>query len=144
MVNALLVTLISALVIALLNGAGTSYNLAPGGRSPILQILGLIPNPWEVAKTTVLLCPITAVSCGFFGLLAGLVGATLMSFRRGRVRSSRRYLMETAILGFLLAGLFPVLDGWMNGAQGFLCMLIGIPCALISALAFRKRFLNSV
>jgi len=131
--NALLVTVVSALAITLWSGAG-------------------VPSkPLELGKTVILLCPITAVSCGSFGLLAGLAGATLIYLRRRRLRSTKRFLVEAAVIGFVLAFFFPEFDVLMSRVQGFLYYsgpavvaltpAFGIPCGLICALIFRNGFM---
>jgi len=150
--NAALVTVISALTIALFSGAGTEQEPISAGIAAMHQVRSIpswLPDPLEVGEAAVLLCPITALSCGSFGLLAGLAGAIVMSFRRRHIRSTKRYLVETAIVGFALAVLFPLFDVLMNRAQGMvggsglalIAPFFGSPCALLSALVFRKRFM---
>jgi membrane associated rhomboid family serine protease len=137
--NALLVTAISAFMIALVSGAGTEYEL---GNSPV-QIRSLLPNPWELGKTAVLLCPITAVSYGSFGLLAGSLGCSLVFWRRRRICYVRRLLAEAAVVGLLLAVFFPLLDVTMNWTQEFFCVMFGAPCAMVCAFVFRRHFLTA-
>jgi len=150
--NGLLVTVVSAGEFALLIGAGTVYSPYRGGgaASVIWSLAALVPDPWEVAKTTVLLCPITAVLCGSFGLLAGFAGGTLLCLRRPHIRSTKRFLVEAAILGFLLGALFPFFDHQMQvgifypigGYLSSFCVLAsGGPCAVICALTFRKSYM---
>jgi membrane associated rhomboid family serine protease len=151
--NALLVTVVSALTIALLSGVGTEDVVVIRGvgvKQQAPSIRSWLPNPLEVGKAAALLCPITAVSCGSFGLLAGLAGGALIYRRRRRIRSTKRLLFESAIVGFILGCLFPVFDVLMNRALGILhggsgasvviAPAVGILCALLCALVFRKRF----
>jgi hypothetical protein len=108
---------------------------------------GTVPNAWSIAKTTLLLCPITAVSCGSYGLLAGIAGGAFLNLRRRRVQSTKRLLIESAIAGFLLGFFFPLFDRAMNppslsGMQILLSAPIGMCCALVCALTFRNRFVK--
>ena len=138
--NAVLVTVVSAAMIALVSGTGTDDPNAPFSMSPARTLWCYFPNPWELAKATVLLCPITAVWYGAYGLLVGAVGSALMYWRRRHIGSTRRLLLESAVAGFLLAGLFPLLDSWFDWPRGLICMGLGVPCALLCAFAFRRRF----
>ncbi len=131
--NALLVTAISALIFAVVVGAGTEWD-------PSRETRRTFPNLFEVIKAAALLCPITAVTCGSFGLLAGVTGALWMCFRKPHIRSSRRFLLETAITGSLLGGFFPVFRGPTDPIPASVCIGLGCLCAVLCALAFRKRF----
>jgi hypothetical protein len=138
--SAILATVIAALVITLLSGAGT------GNGSP--------PRAFDLVKTVVLLSPITAVSCGSFGFLAGVAGSTWIYLRSRHIRSTKRLLVESAIAAPLLGGVFPLFDAtvnspslrsignWINPSQFLLCVVLSIPCALICAFFFRKRFIG--
>ena len=136
--NAFLATLISALAIALISSIGN----------------GTRPNILEIGKTTFLLCPITVVSFGFFGFLAGVAGSAWIYFRKQRIHTTRRLLVESAIAGLLMGALFPFLDAAANSspitsispsrnpAQILLCLALSIACALLWAFVFRKRFVH--
>lgn len=140
LLNALLVTAMSAFMIALASGAGTEYEL---GNSQVSS-RSLLPDPWELSKTAVLLCPITAVSYGSFGLLAGSLGCALVFWRRRRIHSLRRLLAEAAVVGLLLGVFFPLLHVTMNWTQVFFCVVLGAPCAMVCAFVFRRHFLTAV
>jgi hypothetical protein len=115
---------------------------------------GSLLHPLDAAETALLLLPITAVSCGTFGLLAGIVGGTAIYLRRRRVHSSKRLLVESAISGFLMSCLFPFFDAavnslflrsfqlWVIPGQIILYPVLGIPCALTRALVVRKYFIR--
>lgn len=153
--SALLATVISSLTIALLSGAGTEDLIVTTG-------IGLaqkqewthrsFPDLWELVKAAVWLWPITAVSCGSFGLLAGSAGGALMYARAKRIRSLKRFLLESVVLGIVLALGFPYCDFAMDSAQGiriefypqfdFLAPVLGGASALICAAALRKRFIS--
>jgi hypothetical protein len=141
--NAVLVTVISGFLIALFSGTGTNdpyTGITPGtgiAMEPLARsIWNAIPNQWEVAKATVLLCPITAVSYGFFGLLAGVAGGALAHLRN-RHTAARGFAVAVAVAGFLLAC---VLLTALNRVHGMLCVFLGTPSAWICVRAFRKRF----
>ena len=115
---------------------------------------GSLLHPLDAAETVLLLCPVTAVSCGPFGLLAGVAGGTAIYVRRMRIHSSKRLLAESAIAGSLMGCLFPFFDAAMNSyflksfqpfvipGQIFLYPVLGIPCALICALVFRSYLIQ--
>jgi len=136
--SAVLATVVSALAVAVLNSLWNRW----------------LPNPLDFMETVLLLCPITAVSCGSFGFLAGFAGGTAIYSRRSRIRSKRRLLIEASLAGLLFGCLFPFFDAAMNSLfvksfqlfviprQIFLYPLLSIPCALICALVFRKHFLE--
>jgi hypothetical protein len=104
------------------------------------------PSILDIARATFLLCPITAVSCGSFGFLAGIAGGTAIYLRRRRIRSTRRLLIECAILGFLLGFLFPLFDHLLNppslDSMKLLSAPAGVICALLCAFAFRRRIVG--
>jgi hypothetical protein len=136
--SALLGTLAPALAITLLSGVrnGSLFHLL------------------DAVETVLLLLPITAVSCGTFGLLAGVAGGTAIYLHRGRIQSGKRLLAESAIAGFLASCLFPFFDVVVNSlflktfqpltfpGQIILCPVLGIPCALTCALVFRRYFIQ--
>jgi hypothetical protein len=133
---ATLATVISAILIAALSAEGFPHN---GTTSPTV---------FEVANNAVLLVPITAVSCGSYGLLAGLAGGALFSLRRRRIRSMRKLLIEAGIAGFVLGFLFLFFDrfvgqSYANGMQLLFSAPAGALCALVCAVAFRGHFLAS-
>lgn len=131
---ALLASLFSALVIAVLSAL-----------QPLIQTSR--PPVWDIIKAAILLVPITAVSCGPYGLLTGTVGAALLKLRRSRIRSARRLALEAAILGFLLGFFFPFFDGLMNrggtnGMQIVFSAPVGMLCAIICALTLRTHLVT--
>lgn len=107
---------------------------------PIVQTLS--PTPWDLAKTTVLVLPITAVSFGSFGFLAGLVGGAFLVKRRPRIRSTRRLMIESAVAGFILGLGFPFFDRFLNrytAGWAILSAPVGMLCAMICAGSFRSQ-----
>lgn len=115
---------------------------------------GSLLHPLDSGETILLLCPITAVSCGPFGVLAGVAGGTAIYLSRKRIHSTLRLLLESATLGLLLSCLFPFFDAAFNRLfhQSFelfvipmqivLYPVLGVLCALICALTFRNRFIQ--
>ena len=114
---------------------------------------GSLLHPVDAAETVLLLFPITAVSCGSFGLIAAVVGGSAVYLRKNRIRSGKRLLIESAIAGFLLGCLFPFFDLAQNSlllrerpqllvipGQLLFYPVVGVMCALICALAFRRSF----
>jgi hypothetical protein len=147
--NALLATLMAAAAYALVSGAWIerrSTTVGIGAAQKVESSLHL--TTWELTKAILWLSPFAVVSCGWFGLLAGLIGGAFMCLRGPRV-TSRRLLIETSILGLPLACLFPFCDTWVNGRGGIglpypaalylLAVVLGPVCAFICALAFRQR-----
>ncbi len=133
---AVLATVVSALLIAVLSAASSF----PRGTAS--------PTVLEVASNALLLIPITVVSCGFYGLVAGLAGSSLLGLRRRRIRSTRRLLIEAGIIGLLFGFLFPFFDhlvsqSYINGMQALFSAPVGALCALLCAAALRRRFLKS-
>jgi len=126
----------------------------------VITILTGLPNgsllhPLDAAETVLLLLPITAVSCGPFGLIAAFVGGSAVFLRRRRIRSGKRLLIESGIAGFLLGCLFPFFDLAANSVllkerpqlmvipiQLLFYPILGVLCALICALAFRRSFIE--
>jgi hypothetical protein len=109
------------------------------------------PNPLDVVKTVILMCPIAVFSCGPYGLLAGVIGGTVLYLRRKRIQTLKRLLLEAAIAGLLMGFAFPIFDGAMNSvpvlefltpATGIFSILFGVICALLCALAFRQTFVR--
>lgn len=150
--NAVLVTVIAAVVIALLSGAAVEVRVVTAG-SGVGQKMARTTSwhPFELAKAVLWLCPLTAITCGSFGFIAGLAGGSLMYLRARRLRSMKRLTTESGILGFLLACLFPWFDVWTGQAQGIrdlgysgadllLAPVLGCLCALICALFYRTRY----
>lgn len=144
--NALLLTALSALLIALMNGAGTEALEYRPGVIASSSIRHYVPNPIELAKTTVLLCPISAVSYGWFGFVTGLGVAALLSLRRRRIRSNKRLIIEATIFGIILGCLYPVFVSWSGQWESPLLLVVfpflGGICAAVSAAAFRERFVS--
>jgi hypothetical protein len=130
--------------------------LAPAFAVTLLTGLrnGSLPHPLDSVEKMLLLCPITAVSCGPFTVLAGVAGGTAIYLRRRRIRSTRRLLIESALAGLLLSCLFPFFDAAMNllflksfelfviPLQILLCPILGIACALTCSLTFRNHFVQ--
>jgi hypothetical protein len=136
--SALLGTFVPALAITLLTGLRN----------------GSLFHPSDAAETVLLLCPITAVSCAPFGVLAGVAGGTAIYLRRRRIHSILRLLVESAIAGLSLSCLFPFFDVAVNllfhkshelfviPMQIFLYPALGVACALTSALILRNHFIQ--
>ncbi len=131
---AVFATAISALSVALLSAAVPPHpdTVAPG--------------IFDIVRTALLLCPITAVSCGSYGFLAGLAGSALLNFRRRRIRSVTRLLVEAGIAGLIFGFLFPFFDrfvgqSYLNGGQMLFCAPVGALCALLCGVVLRRRFL---
>lgn len=136
--NALLATPLSALVIALISTLGNSA----------------FPNLLEIGKTALLLCPITFVSIGSFGFVAGVAGSAWICLRKRRIRTIKHLLVESGIVGLLMGVLFVFLDAAINSspitsisssrnpAQILLCWVLSAACALFWAYFFRKRFVH--
>jgi len=114
---------------------------------------GLLLHPVDAAETILLLFPITAASCGPFGLIAAVVGGSAVYLQRNRIRTRMRLLIESGILGFLLGCFFPFFDFAQNSlllkerpqlvvipGQLLFCPVLGVLCALITALVFRRSF----
>ncbi|MCU1283713.1 MAG: hypothetical protein JWO13_63 [Acidobacteriales bacterium] len=135
--NALLVTGLSALAIPL----------------SLTLITRSFPNVLEILKNALLVSPITAVSFGPYGLLAGMVWSRWVYHRKHLIRTNRRLLLESAILGFVFGILFPFFDGllylrplndfriWLSPMGVLLCWILSVTCALTCALFFRKSAL---
>ena len=142
--GALLATVTSALVIALLSALPTGPRHDLSNR----------PSVVDMVRTTFLLCAITVAPCGSFGFLAGAAGSTWLRFRKRRIRSLKRLLVEAAVAGFLIGILFPFFDSAVNSPpfqkigvlltplQLLLSLPFSIACALICALVFRKHFME--
>jgi hypothetical protein len=131
---AFLATAASALLIVTLIGVGPMQ----GTTSPTVL---------DILRAAFWLTPITAVSCGSFGFLAGIVGSTLLDWRRQRIRSTRRLLIESGIVGFVLGFTFLFFDGVvnprsLNSMAIILSTPVGVCCALVCALVFRRRFVK--
>jgi len=139
-VNALTVTVIAALTNALFSGAGFEY----------ADVVSW--HPIALVKATVWLCPFTAITWGPFGLFAGIGGSGLLYLRARQIRSTKRFVVEAVILGFLLAYLFPFFKVWTGQVQElgelddlvddlFITPFLGSLCALVWARFYRNRFL---
>jgi hypothetical protein len=142
MLSALLATVISALTFAVLSAL-------PTGPRPDLTTR---PSTLDIARTALLLCAITAVSCGSFGFLSGAAGSIWLCWRRRRIRSVKRLLAEAGIAGFLLGALFPFFDNLVTARrfststllspiQFLLSPALGVVCALACVLVFHKYFI---
>ena len=129
---AFLATLVSSFVVAVLNSLGPFQRTTD------------FPGLWNVIKSTLLLCAITVVSCGPYGLVAGITGGAILSRRKHPIRSIRRLVIESGALGLLFGILFPFFDLLMNppslgGMQALLSAPVGVLCAVICALIFRTH-----
>jgi hypothetical protein len=148
--NGMLVTVLAALMAALFSGAGIEDKFSNVGCGATQH--GLWTNSWhpiEFGKAVLWLCPFTAVICGSFGLFSGLAVGGLMYLRVRRIRSTKRFIGETAILGFLLGCLFPLFDVWTGPGQGqgvqypavdLLAPAFGGLCGFVCSLCYRRRF----
>ena len=146
--NGMLVTVLAALMAALFSGAGIEDKFANVGFGATQH--GEWTNSWhpiEFGKAVLWLCPFTAVTCGSFGLFSGLAGGGLMYLRVRRIRSTKRFIGETAILGFLLGCLCPLFDVWTGQGQGvrysevdLLAPAFGGLCGFVCGLCYRRRF----
>ncbi len=130
---AVLASVICAFMFALLNAMGPTVD-------------SLAPSVWDIVKTTWLLLPITLVSCGSFGFLAGIAGAAFLVWRKPRIRSTRRLMIESAIAGLALGLGFPFFDGLLNQhASGWGLILsapTGLFCAIICAASFDNQLMT--
>jgi hypothetical protein len=131
---AFLATAASAMLIATLSALGR----IPDTTSPTVP---------DILRAAFWLTPITAVSCGSFGFLAGIAGSALLDWRRPRIRSTGRLLIESGIVGFVLGFTFLFFDAAVNprsshGMDIILSAPTGMCCALVCALAFRRRFVK--
>lgn len=131
---AFLATAVSALLIATLAALGPIQ----GTTSPTVL---------DILRAAFWLTPITAVSCGSFGFLAGVAGSALLDWRRQGIRSTQRLLIEAGIVGFVFGFGFLFFDAVVNprslGAmQALLSAPVGMCCALLCALVFRHRFVK--
>jgi len=138
--NAALATVFSASAIAFFSGTGLEETRETAGGWPRPWA---IPNLPELTRAVILLCPITAVAYGSYGLASGFGVGVLLWTRRRTVRSAWQLLGDVTIVGFLWGVSFMLFDGFMNPysspASHLLAMTAGVPCAPICALAFRKR-----
>lgn len=134
--NALQASLLSAVALAL--------------ASPLPR--GWSPDIGQVLRVTPLLLPITFVSFGSYGFLAGFAGSAWINRRRKRIWSMKRLLLHCLALGFLFTVAFPFFDILWNlllsastyhrsPLQLLSCMPIGMTCALSTAMVFRKHLI---
>jgi len=144
LVSGLLATLIPACIVALVGALPTGLR-ADTSTSPSIL---------DLSKVALLLCLITVVSCGPFGFLAGAAGSAWLRFRKRRIRSIWRLLVEATAAGFLCGLFFPFFDSavasphfqkvgaLLNPLQLLLCPVVGMACAWVCALVFRKHFMQ--
>lgn len=130
-----LATLVSSFIVAVLNSLG------PFQRSTDF------PGLRNVIESAILLCAITVVSCGLYGMVAGITGGAILSRRKHPIRSIRRLVIESGSLGLLLGILFPFFDLLMNppslsGMQALLSAPVGMLCAIVCALTFRTHLVT--
>jgi hypothetical protein len=146
MFNAVLATVVPAVAVPLFYGAGTEWPVNPAaGMHPVRMLPNWFPDPLEFVKAALLLCPITAVSCGSYGMAAGMAGGIAMCFRRRRILASGCYFREAAVAGFLIGVSILFIDGLLNWGSGLFSLLapvFGALFALLSAMVFRKRYLG--
>jgi hypothetical protein len=103
------------------------------------------PSTWDLAKTIVLLLPITAASCGSFGALAGILGGVFLVLRRSHIHSTGRLMVESAIAGFVLGFGFPFFDRILNRFTNNWAILsapAGMLCSVICAAIFRRQLIS--
>jgi hypothetical protein len=110
--------------------------------SAVRPIVGsLSPSGWDITKSTFLLLPITLVSCGSYGLAAGIVGGAFLIRRTPHTRSTGRLMIESAVAGLVLGFGFPFFDHLLSqygtGWDVILAPATGMLCAIICALSFR-------
>jgi hypothetical protein len=131
--NAMLVTVISAIVMAVL--AGSMSSIGPH-----------LPNLVEVVKVVPLLCVVTAVPGGCGGLFGGMALGALMFAGRRKVGSIAGVLATLVIASFVFAVVFVLVMRWISGVPAPSLMLFGYflawLCAIpVSGLALRRRLL---
>lgn len=108
------------------------------------------PTLWDIAKGTGLLCVITVVWYGPFGLLAGAIGAVVLHRRRPRIHSLKRLLIEAAAFGLLAAISVPFYDAvcsrslryigyGYSGAQLIAIIPFCVASSVIGSVSFRSR-----
>ncbi|MBI2682975.1 MAG: hypothetical protein HYX26_07145 [Acidobacteriales bacterium] len=144
LLNAALASVLSALIIE------TLYMVVEYRRIEGVELPGFL----GFLCTVVLLLPITMVSCGSFGFLAGAAGAFWMHARRKKIKTVRRLRVESTVLGALAGVAFPFFDRGMNellaagGGGGFTPIIhlftipAGVTCSLITAAWFQGRFVQ--
>ncbi len=142
--NAVLATVMASLVVALLSALP----------DPHYGSLTKAPTAADVLRTAILLCAITFATCAPFGFVSGVAGGAWLLIRRPKLRSIKRLLWESAIVGFLLGGLYNVQDRFLNFLQyhtaatslsilqAAACFVCGAVCAMICALIFRKHLVQ--
>jgi len=103
------------------------------------------PTFLDIARTMVLLCVITAAPCGIYGFFAGVAGGAWLLYRRSRLISVNRLVVEAAILGIFLGCAFPFVDRLVTGGSFvapldvILAPIAGAVCAATCAVVFRKN-----
>lgn len=145
--NAVLVTVISATAMALLAGSGTRSLFV--GDLPVRQrFWSQLPSLVDVVKVVALLCPITAVTGGCSGLLSGIALSVVILARSWHIGSVAGMLVKLVLASFVFAILFLVVMRWISSVPPSSLMLIGYFLAWlfaipVSGLVFRRRFLAS-
>ena len=109
------------------------------------------PQTPDRLKVALLLGFFAATYIGDFGFLAGSAGGFWLDRRTRQIRSTKRLLLESAAGGALLGALFPLyylatyMTGRVNAASAVIaelfCLTIGSSCAVLFALAFRRRLI---
>jgi len=108
----------------------------------------LSPQTPDRLKVALLLGLLAGTYIGDFGFLAGIAGGFWLDRRTRQIRSTKRLLLESAAVGAFLGALFPLyyLATYMtrvNAASAVItelfCLTIGSSCAVLFALAFRRR-----
>ncbi len=105
------------------------------------------PGIFDFLTAVMLLLPITIVSFGSYGFIAGLIGGACLYVRRQRFTTTKRLLAEAAIFGVAASIAFPFYDHLWNREgpapllYGF-AIPVGISCGLITARFFRKRLMR--
>jgi len=112
------------------------------------------PTLWDIVRGTVLLCALTVVWSGPFGLLVGAAAGLVMHRRLGKIRTQRRLFSEAVIFGFFAAianVLYEALVRWIPPryvkyyyppAQLIAMLVACIAISLLAATLLRKRLLS--
>lgn len=123
----ILTALAASLGYVLSSGAGIEWDSPP------------VPNLITVLVSVCLLCPITAVSCGPFGLLAGLVGSVFVLAWRREIRVTRPFLVNTVTAGLLLAAFYSLPGEWNNWPQKRGCRMLAVLSILVQLIGVCVR-----
>jgi hypothetical protein len=112
-----------------------------------------VPTLWDVVKAAFLLCALTAVWYGPLGFLAGGVGGAILHFRRKRIHTLKRLVLEASALGVAVAVVLPfyalAMSRWLNTWHStWFGLVVVLPLCVVSsvicALVFRRRLVEKV